>query len=82
MLFFVAKELSLFNVEIERDCSRVITALNELGRSCTLFGHITNECKRLGATLQFCKFRHVRGEGNWLAHSLARKTVLSADTDV
>ena len=31
MLFFVAKELSLFNVEIERDCSRVITALNELG---------------------------------------------------
>ncbi|KAL0016497.1 hypothetical protein SO802_003566 [Lithocarpus litseifolius] len=58
-----AKELSLFNVEIEGDCSRVITALNQLGRSYTLFGHITNECNRLGATLRFCKFRHVRREG-------------------
>ena len=46
-----AKELSLFNVEIEGDCSRVITALTELGRSCTLFGHVTDDCKRLDATL-------------------------------
>ena len=74
--------MSLFNVEIEGDCSRVITILNEMGRSSILFGHITDECKRLGATLRFCKFRHVHREGNWLAHSLGRRAVLSADMDV
>ena len=72
----------MFNVQIEGDCSRVITVLNEMGRSSILFGHITNECKRLGATLRFCEFRHVHREGNWLAHSLGKRAVLSADMDV
>ena len=54
-----AKEWSLFDVEIKGDCSRVITVLNERGRSSTLFGHITNECKRLGAIFRFCEFKHV-----------------------
>ncbi|KAK7840688.1 hypothetical protein CFP56_016350 [Quercus suber] len=51
-------------------------------RSSTLFGHIPDECKRLGATLRFCEFKHVRREGNRLAHSLARRAILSADMDV
>ena len=77
-----AKELSLFNAKIERDCSRVITILDEMGRSSTLFGHITDECKRLGVAFRFCKFKHVRREGNRLAHSLARRAILFADMNV
>ena len=53
-----------------------------MGRSSILFGHIIDECKRLGGTLRFCEFRHVCREGNWLAHSLAKRAVLSADIDV
>ena len=32
--------------------------------------------------MRSCLFQHVRREGNRLAHCLAKKAVLSADTDV
>ena len=57
MLF--AKELSLFDVEIEGDCARVLAALNMLKRCSTLFGHVIDDCKSLGASLRSCKFSHV-----------------------
>ena len=41
-----------------------------------------DEIKRLGSVLRRCEFQHVRREGNRLAHSLAKKAVLSADTEV
>ena len=40
------------------------------------------DSRRLGATLQNCSFHHVFREGNLLAYSLARKAVLTADTNV
>ena len=43
---------------------------------------MTDECRRVSASLRFCKFQHVRREGNRLAHALARKAILSANTDV
>ena len=51
-----AKELSLFSLELEEDCSRVIKALIDLRRCNTLFGYVTDECRSLGATLRFCRF--------------------------
>ena len=51
-----AMELSLFGVEFEGDCLRVISALNDLKRSNILFGHVTDECRRVSASLRFCKF--------------------------
>ena len=50
-------------------------------RSLT-YGHVIEDARRLGATLQNCSFHHVFREGNLLAHSLARKAVLTADIDV
>ena len=77
-----ALELSLFNVELEGDCSRVISTLNA-SKSCnTLFAHVTDECRRVSTSLRFCKFQHVRRDGNRLAHALARRAILSADTNV
>ena len=73
---------TLFSVELEGDCSRVISALNA-SKSCnTLFGHVTDVCRRVSASLRLCKFQHVRWEGNRLAHTLARRAVSSVDTDV
>ena len=57
-------ELSLFNVEFKGDFLKVISALNDLKRFNTLFGHVTDECRRVSASLRFCKFQHVRREGN------------------
>ena len=77
-----ALELSIFSVELEGDYSRVISTLNA-SKSCnTLFGHVTDVCRGVSASLRLCKFQHVRWEGNRLAHTLARRAVSSVDTDV
>ena len=76
------RELSLFNVIFEGDCLCVIQALQCSGRCKTLFGHIIEEAKSFRCNLRHCLFQHVHRDGNKLAHSLARRVVLSVDTDV
>ena len=78
----LAKELMLFQVCVEGDCLRVIQAINAPGACRTLFGHIIDEIRYFSASLVGCSFIHVKREGNKLAHALARRAVLSADTDV
>ena len=77
-----ATELCVFQMIIEGDFSRVISALKGFGHCRTLFGHIIDESKRIGGTLRSCLFQHVQREGNKLAHCLAKKAVLSADINV
>ena len=77
-----AAELCVFQVIIEGHCNRVIAALKGFGRCRTLFGHIIDESKQIGGTLRSCLFQHVLREGNRLAHCLAKKAVLPADTNV
>ena len=77
-----AKELSLFEVIFEGDCLRIIKAINTMEPCHTLFGHIIEEIRSLSSALRKCSFQHVRREGNNLAHALARRAVISADTDV
>ena len=78
----LATELCVFRVIMEGDCSRVIAALKGFGCCRILFGHIIDESKRIGGMLRSCLFQHVWREGNRLAHCLAKKVVLSIDTDV
>ena len=78
----LATEMSFLRVVVEGDCKRVVQALQAPGRSLTLYGHVIEDVRRIGATLQTCSFHHVLREGNSLAHSLARRAVLTADTDV
>lgn len=77
-----ARKLSLFNIIIESDCLHVIQALKRTGHCHTVFGHIIDETKRLGRMLREWMFQHVRREGNRLAHSLVKKSVLSTDTEI
>lgn len=78
----LVKELMLFQVCFEGDCQRVIHAINAPGACRTLFGHIIEEIRCISSSLVECSFLHVRREGNKLAHALARRAVLVADTDV
>ena len=77
-----ARELSFFEVQIEGDRLRIIQALQASNRCYTLYGHIIDETKRLGSLLRRCQFQHVKRDWNRLAHGLARRAALAADTDV
>ena len=54
-----ARELSLFDVILKGDCLQVVRALNASGGCNTLYGHVVNETKRLGAVLRHCSYQHV-----------------------
>ncbi|XP_075633668.1 uncharacterized protein LOC142606158 [Castanea sativa] len=77
-----AKELRIFKVVVEGDCLKVVQALKAKERCNTLYGIVIEDAHSQSASLQFCQFLHVRSEGNKLAHTLAKRAVLSVDFDV
>ena len=77
-----AKEISIFSVEVEGDSLQVIRAINNKKLDRSGLGHIIHDIKLLGSCMQSCSFLHIGRGGNKLAHSLARRAVLAADTDV
>ena len=82
-LAFYIGQFQLFQLGEYNLQPQLITPLSKgFGHCRTLFGHIIDESKRIGGTSRNCLFQHVRCEGNRLAHCLAKKAVLSADTDV
>ena len=66
---------------IEGDSLQVIQAIIDTRPVQTLYGHIIDEIKLLSSIFT-CSFLHVNRKGNMLAHALARRAVLSADTEV
>ena len=66
---------------IEGDSLQVIQAIIDTRPVQTLYGHIIDEIKLLSSIFT-CSFLHVNRKGNMLAHVLARRTVLSANTEV
>ena len=77
-----AQEISIFSVEVEGDSLQVIRAINNKKLDKLGLGHIIQDIKQMGSCMQFCSFLHIGRGGNKLAHSLARRAVLAADTDV
>ena len=77
-----AQELCLGHVEVEGDSLKVITAINNPQQNRTQWGHVIEDIKKASTGLQLCSFCHISRGGNSLAHSLARRVVLTADTDV
>ena len=77
-----AKKFSVFKVEVEVDCLKVVQALKARERCNTLYGTVIEDARNQGASLQACHFQHVRREGNKLAHALTRRAVSSADFDL
>ena len=77
-----AQELCLAHVMVEGDSLRVITAINNPQKNRTQWGHVVEDIKKASSWFQTCSFGHIYREGNSLAHSLAKRAVLSADLDV
>ena len=77
-----AQEISIFKVDVEGDSLKVIQALNNPKPNRTQLGYIISDIQRLGAGMQICNFIHTRRGGNRLAHFLAKRAILAADTDV
>ena len=77
-----AQEISITHVEVEGDSLKVITAINDPKHNRTQWGHVIEDIKKASMGLQLCSFCHINRGGNSLAHSLARRAVLTADTDV
>ncbi|XP_023914568.1 uncharacterized protein LOC112026118 [Quercus suber] len=78
----LATELCLFDVIFEGDSLRVITAINSAEACRAMFGHIIEEIRGHSLSLARCQFKHIRREGNSLAHALARRADLIADNDI
>ena len=78
----LAQEMSFFGLQVEGDCLVVIQALKAQARCNTLYGHVIEDTRRLGAALQFCQFRHVPREGNKLVHVFVKRVVLSTNINV
>ena len=47
-----------------------------------MFGHIIEEIWSFSSALMACSFHYVKREENKLTHALARRTIVSVDTDV
>ena len=77
-----AKELCLLSVIVEGDSMQIVQAASNKRANLTLFGHVINEIHESCSSFNRISFQHVRRDGNKLAHSLARRAVLSADTVV
>ena len=77
-----AKELCLLSVIVEGDSMRIVQAASNKRANLSLFGHVINEIHDSWSSFSRISFQHVRRDGNMLAHSLARRAVLSADTVV
>ena len=77
-----ARELSLFSVIVEGDSIMVVQAVTNKRENLTLFGHVFKEIHGSCSSFTRISFQHVRREGNKLAHALAQRVVLSADTVV
>ena len=77
-----AQELCLAHVVVEGDSLKVITAINNPQKNRTQWGHVVEDIKKASSWFQTCSFCHLYREGNSLAHSLAKRAVLSADLDV
>ena len=78
----LARELCLSQMIFEGDCLRIIIAINSTEACHTLFRYIIDEIRCLSSSLVSSCFVHTRREGNNIAHALARRVVLTVDTDV
>ena len=77
-----AQAISVTRVVVEGDSMKVITAINDPKHNRTQWSHVIQDIKKASTCLQLCSFCHVSRGSNSLAHSLARRAVLTADTEV
>ena len=70
-----AKELGFHNLIFEGDSKIIINSINGNNMAQSEFGHILQDIKFLSSFFSCISFHHIRRQGNYLAHKLARRAV-------
>ncbi|KAL0015102.1 hypothetical protein SO802_002171 [Lithocarpus litseifolius] len=68
-----AKELGFDKEIVEGDSKNVITAINDEHMDYSSLGHVLQDIKCMFSSFSFISIKHIHGEGNCVAHKLARK---------
>ena len=71
----LAKDLCLWEIEVETDCLEVVNGLNHQSSNISLFDLLIEDCIMLVDSFPQCFFSHVSRNGNRVAHELARLAV-------
>ncbi|GLT91732.1 hypothetical protein SLE2022_096050 [Rubroshorea leprosula] len=75
-------ELGLRGVEVESDAACVVSAVSAIDRGgLSELEMIFDDCRMLLSSLDDCSVRHVRREGNSVAHELAKRALTNEDDE-
>ncbi|XP_075670401.1 uncharacterized protein LOC142640202 [Castanea sativa] len=73
----LVQEISFTRVVLEGDSQTLITALKTGSHTLAHFGHIAQDIRYLASSFSDVSYTHVRRQCNTVAHSLARRAILS-----
>ena len=68
-----AKELGFDRVIVEGDSANTITSINGGNMDYSALGHVLMDIKCLFSSFSYISVKHINGEGNCVAHELARR---------
>ena len=74
--------MGFLDVDMEGDSTGVVTALLDPSPCLTLFGHLIEDTKKLAQCMNFICFKHVKRDGNSVAHALAKKAKTSTSPEI
>uniref|UniRef100_A0A2N9F767 RNase H type-1 domain-containing protein n=1 Tax=Fagus sylvatica TaxID=28930 RepID=A0A2N9F767_FAGSY len=78
----LAIDVGILDVEIEGDSAGIVSALLDPNPCLALFGHLIEDTKLLAQSLNFVSFKHVKRDGNSVAHTLAKKAKSSKPLEI
>uniref|UniRef100_A0A2N9IE82 Reverse transcriptase domain-containing protein n=1 Tax=Fagus sylvatica TaxID=28930 RepID=A0A2N9IE82_FAGSY len=77
-----AKDLGIMEIDLEGDSKSVVDALLLHGPCTTIYGHLIEDIKWIARGLCSVHFKHVKWDGNILAHLLAKRAHLNESLEV
>ena len=75
-------EIGINQVIIEGDSEVIYKYLIDPGPSHALHGHLICDVLQLASVFSLCSFNNVGRTGNYVAHNLARRAILTHDLNV
>ena len=77
-----AKDLGIMEIDLEGDSKTVVDALLLHGPCTTIYGHLIEDIKWIARGLCSVHFKHVKRDGNILAHLLAKRSRLNESLEI
>ena len=77
-----AREVSVFNIEVEGDAEVILKVLLASDVSHLEYGHVISDILVLVAEFRFCCFSHIKHVGNSVTHFIARNSKFGHELQV